>query len=123
MCCTIILIILAFLIPPVPVIYLQGLYSKDFLLNVLLLMLGYVPAVIHAIYLIFHNDKGARHGYSDLEAHGCHDDDSHESHDGIYQQGWNDRGRIETDLRNNSSNIVPSSNDPKQVPPPPYSMQ
>lgn len=109
MCCTLLLIVLAILVPPVPVIYLQGFYSKDFLLNVLLLMLGYVPAVIHAIYLIFHSAHGEKHNYRDLEAQEC------QSHDGIYQQGWSDRGRLETDLRTTNGGESTTS---KQAPPP-----
>ncbi|XBW37474.1 hypothetical protein QEN19_003056 [Hanseniaspora menglaensis] len=117
MCGTIFLLILAVLFPPIPVIYLEGLYSKDFILNVLLLMLGYVPGVIHAIYLIFHSDRGSRHGYNEIEAQNGSRSGQHEPHDSIYQQGWDDRGRQEN-ARSVSNN---QSGDTKN-PPPPYSM-
>lgn len=109
MCCTLVLIILAIFFPFVPVIYLEGFCSKDFLLNILLLMLGYVPAVIHALYLIFNSERPGRDGYSDLE--------SQRKSDHVYQRGWDDRTRLEEDSR--AANApAPHSEDPKKAPPP-----
>lgn len=109
MCCTLILIILAIFFPFVPVIYLEGLCSKDFLLNILLLMLGYIPAVMHALYLIFNRERPGRDGYSDLE--------SQRKSDHVYQRGWDDRGRLETD--NRAASPQPQhADDPKKAPPP-----
>ncbi|CAI8497169.1 hypothetical protein ACO0OL_002326 [Hanseniaspora opuntiae] len=109
MCCTLILIILAIFFPFVPVIYLEGFCSKDFLLNILLLMLGYIPAVIHALYLIFNRERPGRDGYSDLE--------SQRKSDHVYQRGWDDRGRLETDSRA-ASPQPRHADDPKKAPPP-----
>ncbi|SCV99860.1 LAFE_0B04104g1_1 [Lachancea fermentati] len=54
-CCTVsdlILYIVAIIFPPVAVLFRSGLYSSDFLLNVLLTLLGFVPGLIHAFYYI-----------------------------------------------------------------------
>lgn len=47
----IIRIIIAILLPPLGVFLQVGL-GKDFWINVLLTILGYVPGIIHAIYII-----------------------------------------------------------------------
>ena len=47
------LALLAFLLPPVPVILRAGLFSKDSLLNILLLMCFYFPAVLHSCYVVY----------------------------------------------------------------------
>ena len=47
------LALLAFLFPPIPVILRAGLFSKDSLLNVLLLMCFYFPAVLHSCYVVY----------------------------------------------------------------------
>ena len=47
----ILLIILAIFIPPVPVFMQQGL-GKHFWLNILLCLLGGIPGIIHALYLV-----------------------------------------------------------------------
>ncbi|RYP62599.1 hypothetical protein DL771_009678 [Monosporascus sp. 5C6A] len=43
---------LAVLFPPLPVWVKRGLCSVDSLLNILLFMLGYIPGLIHAWYII-----------------------------------------------------------------------
>ena len=55
MCCTVsdlILYIVAFFFPPIAVLLRAGCCSKDFLLNVLLTLCGFVPGMIHAFYYI-----------------------------------------------------------------------
>lgn len=47
----IIRIIIAILLPPLGVFLQVGL-GKDFWINVLLTILGYIPGIIHAIYII-----------------------------------------------------------------------
>jgi uncharacterized membrane protein YqaE (UPF0057 family) len=47
----IIRIIIAILLPPLGV-FLQVGIGKHFWLNILLTLLGYVPGIIHAIYII-----------------------------------------------------------------------
>ncbi len=44
-------IILALLLPPVAVALRHGI-GKDFLINVLLTLLGWIPGVIHAFYVL-----------------------------------------------------------------------
>lgn len=45
-------VILAVLLPPLGVFLEVGL-GKHFWLNVLLTLLGYVPGIVHALYVIF----------------------------------------------------------------------
>ncbi|KOY52635.1 YqaE/Pmp3 family membrane protein [Polaribacter dokdonensis] len=47
---SILTIILSILLPPVAVILEKGL-GKDFLINLLLTILGWLPGVIHAFYV------------------------------------------------------------------------
>lgn len=45
-------IILAIILPPLGVFFEVGL-TKHFWLNVLLTLLGFIPGIIHALYVIF----------------------------------------------------------------------
>jgi len=54
---TIILIILAILLPPLAVFLMSGL-GKDFWINLILTVLFWVPGVVHAIYLILTRSEG-----------------------------------------------------------------
>ena len=47
----IIRIILSILVPPLGV-FLQVGIGKDFWINILLTLLGYIPGLVHAIYII-----------------------------------------------------------------------
>ncbi|MBA2691130.1 MAG: YqaE/Pmp3 family membrane protein [Rubrobacter sp.] len=51
----IIRLILSILIPPLGV-FLQVGFGLQFFVNILLTLLGYVPGVIHAAYIIFTRD-------------------------------------------------------------------
>lgn len=79
-CCTvsdIILYVIAFFIPPVAVLLRAGFCSSDFLLNVLLTLLGVVPGMLHAFYFIAVTSplrRDAEYAY-------------------FYQQGWVDHER------------------------------
>ncbi len=44
-------IILSIILPPVGV-FLQVGFTKQFFINVLLTLLGYIPGIIHAIWII-----------------------------------------------------------------------
>ncbi len=44
-------IVLAFILPPLGVLIEVGL-SKHFFINILLTILGFIPGIIHAIYII-----------------------------------------------------------------------
>lgn len=46
------LIVLAFFLPPVAVAVKRGLCSADFLINLILFVLGFVPGLLHAWYII-----------------------------------------------------------------------
>jgi len=48
---TLILIILAVFLPPLAVFLLVGL-GRDFWINLILTLLGWVPGMVHAIYLV-----------------------------------------------------------------------
>ncbi|KAK5779798.1 YqaE/Pmp3 family membrane protein PWA37_001014 [Arxiozyma heterogenica] len=48
-----ILIVLSIFIPPVAVIIRKGFFSRDFLLNLLLFLIFFFPAIIHAFYVIY----------------------------------------------------------------------
>lgn len=54
---SIINLILAILLPPVGA-FLQVGISKHFIINVVLTVLGFLPGVIHAIWLVVTNQKG-----------------------------------------------------------------
>ncbi|EUC33038.1 hypothetical protein COCMIDRAFT_5223 [Bipolaris oryzae ATCC 44560] len=45
-------ILLAIILPPVGVFLERGC-GADFLINILLTILGYIPGIIHALYIIF----------------------------------------------------------------------
>lgn len=48
----IIKVILAIILPPLGVFFEVGL-GKHFWLNILLTLLGWIPGVVHAVYIIF----------------------------------------------------------------------
>lgn len=48
---TLIQIVFAILIPPLGV-FLEERFSKHFWLNILLTLLGYIPGLVHAIWII-----------------------------------------------------------------------
>ena len=54
---TIILIILAILLPPLAVFLMSGL-SKDFWINLILTVFFWVPGVVHAIFLVATRSEG-----------------------------------------------------------------
>ncbi|KAG0667426.1 hypothetical protein C6P44_000156 [Monosporozyma unispora] len=45
-------IFIAIFVPPIAVWLKRGLCSKDFLINLLLFLLGFIPGLIHALYII-----------------------------------------------------------------------
>ena len=54
-CCDCLLIVLAVFFPPLPVCIKKGLCSCDFLINVCLCLLGWIPGMLHAWYIILEN--------------------------------------------------------------------
>ena len=54
---TIILIILAILLPPLAVFLMSG-FGKDFWINLILTVFFWVPGVVHAIFLVVTRSEG-----------------------------------------------------------------
>lgn len=48
-----VLIALSVFVPPIAVIIRKGFFSRDFLLNLLLFLIFFFPAIIHAFYVIY----------------------------------------------------------------------
>jgi uncharacterized membrane protein YqaE (UPF0057 family) len=48
---SVLLIILAIIIPFVAVLIKKGL-GKDFIINIILCILGYIPGIIHALWVV-----------------------------------------------------------------------
>lgn len=46
------LVFIAIFLPPVAVGLKRGFFSKDLLINVLLFLLGFIPGLIHALYVV-----------------------------------------------------------------------
>ncbi|OAG31138.1 hypothetical protein NEDG_01912 [Nematocida displodere] len=55
-CATVIEIILAIIFPPLGVFLATGC-SCDLLINILLTMLGFIPGIIHALFVISSNNR------------------------------------------------------------------
>ncbi|MBR2573619.1 MAG: YqaE/Pmp3 family membrane protein [Loktanella sp.] len=49
-------IIIAILLPPAGVFLHEGL-GKHFWINILLTLLGYIPGIVHAVYIIARDDR------------------------------------------------------------------
>ena len=55
-------VILAIILPPVGVFFKVGL-GLQFWLNIVLTLLGYVPGLVHAIWIIARDDQSSRVAY------------------------------------------------------------
>lgn len=51
------LIVLSVFLPPIAVIIRKGFFSRDFLLNLLLFLIFFFPAIVHAFYVIYETSK------------------------------------------------------------------
>lgn len=51
-CSDILKLVAAVLLPPLGVFLEKEACDKDFVINVLLTLLGYIPGIIHAVYII-----------------------------------------------------------------------
>lgn len=56
---TLVLIILAILLPPLAVFLIAGL-GRDFWINLILTLMGWLPGTVHAIYLTATRSKKIR---------------------------------------------------------------
>ena len=56
-------VVIAIFLPPVAVLLERGC-GADLLINILLTLLGHIPGVIHAIYLILHDRERRKDGQS-----------------------------------------------------------
>lgn len=54
-------ILIAILLPPLGV-FLQVGIGKHFWINILLTLLGYLPGIVHAVYIIAKNNPGSYFG-------------------------------------------------------------
>ncbi|KAI4227705.1 MAG: hypothetical protein L6R36_002192 [Xanthoria steineri] len=72
MCCTsdILLGVLAIIFPPIAVWIKSGLCTIDSLINILLCMLGYIPGLLHAWYIIAKYPEENEHGTAYERAYG-----------------------------------------------------
>ncbi|KAL8906993.1 MAG: hypothetical protein Q9207_001679 [Kuettlingeria erythrocarpa] len=70
MCCNtdILLALLAVIFPPIAVWIKSGLCTLDSLINILLCMVGYLPGVLHAWYIIAKYPDPSASDYEDLES-------------------------------------------------------
>ncbi|PRT56914.1 Plasma membrane proteolipid 31 [Wickerhamiella sorbophila] len=66
-CWDLFLIVLSIVLPPVPVAFKRGFCSADFLINIALCILGFLPGLIHAWYIIAKYPQDA--DIDDIEAH------------------------------------------------------
>lgn len=46
------LVLVAIFFPPIAVWLKRGFFTKDLLINVLLCLLGFIPGLIHALYVV-----------------------------------------------------------------------
>lgn len=46
------LVVVSIFVPPITVWLKRGFFTKDFLINVLLLLFGFIPSLIHSLYII-----------------------------------------------------------------------
>lgn len=66
------LVFVAIFVPPLAVWFKRGLFTKDFLINLVLFLLGFFPGLIHALYVISkhpYEEEGNR-GIEDTERSG-----------------------------------------------------
>lgn len=57
----VILLVMAVILPPLPVAIKSGVCSGAFFLNILLFILAYIPGVIHAWYIILKHPENQQH--------------------------------------------------------------
>lgn len=58
------LLLLSVFVPPVPVLIRKGFFSRDFLLNLLLFVFFYIPAIAHAAYVIVETSEERNRDFS-----------------------------------------------------------
>lgn len=62
------LIVLSCFIPPLSIYLRQGLWSKDFVINVLLTFLFGIPGFIHAVYVIYTSSSLRQHSHHEVQS-------------------------------------------------------
>ncbi len=45
-------ILVAILLPPLGVFWQVGLFNKHFWINIILTILGYIPGIVHAVWVV-----------------------------------------------------------------------
>lgn len=69
-CGDFILLLMVLIFPPLPVAIKRGICSADFLINLLLSLLGFLPGLVHAFYIVLKYPEGLNgctHQHGDLE--------------------------------------------------------
>lgn len=61
------LLLLSVFVPPVPVLIRKGFFSRDFLLNVLLFVILFIPAIAHAAYVIIETSDERNKDYEPVQ--------------------------------------------------------
>lgn len=62
------LIVLSCFIPPLSIYLRQGLWSKDFIINLLLTFLFGIPGFIHAVYVIYTSSSLRQHSHHEIQS-------------------------------------------------------
>ncbi|KAH3899547.1 Sna2p SCDLUD_003824 [Saccharomycodes ludwigii] len=63
------LVFIAIFLPPVAVWIKRGFFTKDFLINILLFILGFFPGLIHALYVISKHPYEESGYHSSIDGH------------------------------------------------------
>lgn len=63
------MLILSVFVPPIPVLIRRGFFSRDFLLNVLLFVMFFIPAIAHAAYVIIETSKERDNDFAPVPSH------------------------------------------------------
>lgn len=112
----VILYVLAFFLPPFPVLIRVGFCTNQFLLNVLLTMLFGIPGTLHSLYIVYVTSPitgSPERRVRNLDYERVIDSEAHAPDQDNYQQG---QGFQQTD-----GAVASSSEQPEySVAPPPY---
>lgn len=63
------LLLLSVFVPPIPVLIRKGFFSRDFLLNLLLFVFLWIPAIAHAAYVIVETSEERNRDFAPIPSH------------------------------------------------------
>ncbi|CCE93936.1 Sna3p TDEL_0H00770 [Torulaspora delbrueckii] len=102
------LLLLSVFVPPVPVLIRKGFFSRDFLLNVLLFVILFIPAIAHAAYVIIETSDERNKDYEPVPVPSQDDEEGPGN------------GDFDVDLESNAlplyDDVVASSEQPTDAP-------